>query len=436
MPSQDRVIVIGGGFGGLAAAYELTLRGVDCVVLERDEALGGLAGTFRVAGEEIEKFYHHWFASDTAAAGLVEELGLAAGLIHTPTNTGSYYANSIYRLSTPMDLLRFGAMPLLSRLRTGWMVKSAQLRKDYGPLEEITAEEWVIRVAGQKAYDVMWGPLLRGKFGDDAGDIAAVWLWGKFKLRGGSRDRRQREHLVYLAGGFGALIAALRDWLTGRGVEIRTNSPVREIVIDGGRVAGVELDEGRIPADTVLAATQLPDLPAIAPGLPADYLHRIGLIRHYGTVCLVLLLDRSLSETYWLNVNDANMPFLGVIEHTNMIAPENYGGCHVVYVPKYLPNDSDLFAMGPEEVLDAFMPGLQQVFPEFERDWVHEAFAWKAKNTQPLIPKHYSKLRPEFRSPIDGLWTSTMAHIYPEDRGTNYAIAYGREVAKLIAEDR
>jgi protoporphyrinogen oxidase len=435
LSNKKPVIIIGGGFGGLAAAYELALRGRDCVILEQDSRLGGLAGTFESDGVELEKFYHHWFASDRAVLDLVEELGLADGLIHEPTNTGAYYANSIHRLSTPADLLRFSPLPLTSRLRTGFMAAAARMRNDYRPLEKLTAAEWVKRLAGEKSYEVLWRPLLEGKFGRDAESISAVWLWGKFKLRGGSRDRRQRETLVYLDGGFGRLISTLRAWLVDHGVEIKTASPVREISEDGGRVRAVRLESETIRADLVLSTAQIPDLIPMAESLPADYRQRLSRIRYYGAVCLVLLLDRSLSQTYWINVNDPEIPFVGVIEHTNFIAPEKYGGSHVVYLAKYAPSDSELFSLDAEELLNLYSPSIRKMFPAFERSWVKKAFAWRADHAQPLIERNYSSVRPEFRTPLNGLWLSTMAHIYPEDRGTNYAVAYGRRAASEMLED-
>ena len=181
------VAVIGGGFSGLAAAYELSLRGVPCVLYEADSSVGGLAGSFRVEGSDLEKFYHHWFKSDEHVMGLVEELGLTDRLVSHASRTGLYYANHHYRLASPLDVLRFDPLSWPDRVRLGLGTLRARRVDDWKPLEHQTAADWLQHLFGRQVYEVVWEPLLRGKFGEYADSIAAVWMWNKLKLRGGSR---------------------------------------------------------------------------------------------------------------------------------------------------------------------------------------------------------------------------------------------------------
>jgi protoporphyrinogen oxidase len=170
----------------------------------------------------------------------------------------------------------------------------------------------------------------------------------------------------------------------------------------------------------------------MTPDLPTDYRTQCEQIRFLGNSCLVLRLSRSLSSTYWLNVADPTFPFVGIIEHTNLDAKENYGGDHIVYLSKYLPTTEKLFSFSTDEMLDYCIPFIQKIFPEFNRSWILSHHVWKAHYSQPVITKHYSKLIPSLQTPIGGLWLCTMAQVYPEDRGTNYAVRYGRRVAKEI----
>src|SRR5258708_6205175 len=106
--SDRHVIIVGGGFSGLAAAYDIAKAGVKVTIYEADGALGGLGGTFEISpGHRVEKFYHHWFASDTDVLHFLAEVGGEQCISFAPTNTGLYYANSIFRLASPFDLLRF-----------------------------------------------------------------------------------------------------------------------------------------------------------------------------------------------------------------------------------------------------------------------------------------------------------------------------------------
>jgi protoporphyrinogen oxidase len=297
------------------------------------------------------------------------------------------------------------------------------------PLEEISATDWLRQHGGKRAYEVMWDPLMKGKFGIEAPNVSAVWIWNKLKLRGSSRDAKGAESLVYFGGGFGALTAGIRKSLEDQGVKIRLQTAVERVLVQDGAAVGVRANGEEHRADEVLATSALPQFLDMVPELPEEYVNRCRQIRFLGNCCLVLTLDRSLSSTYWLNVADPSFPFVGIIEHTNLDAKENYGGKHVVYLSKYLPTSDALFSMNTEELLDYCIPFIQKIFPAFARSWVTSAYLWKAHYSQPVITKGYSKLIPAAQTPVRNLWLSTMAQVYPEDRGTNYAVQYGRRVA-------
>jgi len=175
--------IIGGGFCGLAAAYELGRRGVRATVLEQDAEVGGLAGSFDVGGEQLEKFYHHWFTNDVHVMELVEALGAADQVLLRPTRTGMYYANRFFKLSTPLDLLRFSALPFPDRIRLGLLALRARRVGDWRGLEQRSAAAWLRDLGGERVYRVVWEPLLRGKFGAVADEVSAVWIWNKLRSR-------------------------------------------------------------------------------------------------------------------------------------------------------------------------------------------------------------------------------------------------------------
>ncbi len=434
--STRSIAVIGGGFTGLAAAYDLARAGHQVTVFEQERALGGLAGVFELApGIFLERFYHHWFGSDLAVLDWLREIGLQDDLISAPTNTGLYFANSIFRLSSPLDLLKFTPLPFVDRIRTGLMALAARRINDYRELESISAKDWIVKMAGPKSYEVIWAPLLNGKFGRYAADVSAVWFWNKLKLRGSSRGKSGEERLFYVRGGFNRALIRISEVMQELGVNVRLNSPVSEVVVDSGKIVGVRSAAGAVEKfDQVLVTTPAPIALQICPQLTGPVREQLSSIKFLGNVCLVLELSRSLSSTYWLNVADPTFPFVGVIEHTNFDSPEAYGGRHIAFLSKYLPVDEPLFSASPEEIMRFTEPHLKKMFPEFESSWVTAFHVWRERYSQPLVTKHYSQLIPPHRMPIDGLWLATMAQIYPEDRGTNYAVAAGRSVAKMMLE--
>ena len=429
------VVIIGAGFCGLAAGFELSRRGVHVTVLEQDEEVGGLAGSFRVNGERLEKFYHHWFTNDQHILQLVTELGTQQRVLFRPAKTGMYFAHDFFKLSTPLDLLRFTPLPVIDRLRLGFLALRARRVADWHDLEELSAAEWLRRMGGEKVYGVVWEPLLRGKFGDVAPEISAVWFWNKLKLRGGSRGKKGEEQLAYYRGGFASLAEQIAAHITQTGGQVRTRSPVSALVVEAGRITGVETNGEYLAADGIIATPALPILAdLVEPHVSPTYVTRLRRIRYLANVCLVLELDRKLSDTYWLNVNDPGFPFVGVIEHTNFESVETYAGRHIVYLSKYLPVTNWFFALPDHELLDTVLPSLQRMFPAFHRDWILDFHVWRARYAQPIVERHYSTLIPPHETPVAGLYIATMAQIYPEDRGTNYAVREGRKVGRLVSQ--
>lgn len=430
---RPHVVVIGAGFCGLAAAYELGKHGIRTAVLECDDNVGGLAGSFLVGGTRLEKFYHHWFTNDVHVMRLIEELEQTDRVLRRPSRTGMYYAHNFFKLSAPVDLLRFSPLPLRDRVRLGLLALRARRVQDWRSLEDRTAADWLRELGGERVYRVVWEPLLRGKFGDVAEEVAAVWFWNKLKLRGSSRGKGGAEQLVYYRGGFAALAETLADAVRSQGGVIRINTSAQGLRVEAGRVTGVVTPEGIVPADGVIATPALPIIADLVnPCVPSEYVERLRRIRYLANVCVVLELDRSLSDIYWLNVNDPSFPFVGVIEHTNFEPTSTYAGRHVVYLSKYLPDNDALYRMSEQEVVAFTLEHLRRMFPDVTDDRILDAHVWRARYAQPVVECGYRKLIPDMRTPIGNLFLATMAQIYPEDRGTNYAIRQGRETAHAL----
>lgn len=432
---NPQITIVGAGFAGLTAAYELTKAGHSVCVVDSADSVGGLAASFETEGERLDRFYHHWFTNDLEVNDLIAELGLSDNVVTNPTNTGLYFANTIYRLSTPMDLLKFKALRFIDRIRLGILTLRARRVNDWMALEKLTAAEWLRKLGGDRVYEIVWEPLLKGKFGPYADKISAVWFWNKLKLRGGSRGSQGEERLAYMEGSFAKLAEAVADAVRANGGEIRLNTSVEHIgqSADGGWV--VKGHWGEIQSERVLSTHALPLIADnIREWAPDDYVSQLDRIDYLANVCLVLQLDRSLSSTYWLNVNDANFPFVGIIEHTNFQSKEQYGGRHIVYLSKYLPHTDALYNMSDDEALAFTIPHIKRMFPDFDETWIKACNVWRARWSQPVVEKDYSSLIPDEDGPMPGFHICSMAQIYPEDRGTNYAIREGRKIGARLAK--
>lgn len=433
-----KIVVIGAGFSGLSAALELTESGHDVTVLDSLDQPGGLAAGFNIpGGQRLERFYHHWFTSDKYIMGVIERLNLKNNLKFNESKTGLYYNKNFYKLSSPIDLLRFKALGFFSRIRLGMLVFVARAVRNWKELEKITARDWLIKIAGAEAYRVVWEPLLKGKFGPYADRVSAVWFWNKLCLRGGSRGKDGKEQLVYFDGGFMSLADEMAKAIQVKGGLIHYSADVQEIVCVNGIVKGVKTKDHFYECDIVIATPALPIIASMLKndGIVKEDIAKLNSIDYLANLCLILELDRSLSNYYWLNVNDPSFPFVGMIEHTNFENKDNYGGKHIVYLSKYLPRTSELYSMTKDEFFDYALQYIQVMFPKFDPSCVLDKHLWKADYAQPVVDCEYSKKIPSVRSSIKGLYICTMAQIYPEDRGTNYAIRSGQEVAKMISEN-
>ena len=436
-----RVGIIGGGAAGLAAAYELVKQGHYAEVFERAPFLGGQASTFEVGGGQLEKGYHHLFVSDVDMVALIHELGLGDKLAWLESKVGLFHGGKVWDFSTPMDLLRFRPLSLLQRIRVGWWTFVLQKTRNWQKFEGITARDWISQHMGRRVYEVIWEPLLRGKFGEYYDQVSMTWLWGKIYLRVASRGKGlQKERLGHPMGSFGEVFDVLGDSIRRQGGDIHISAGVDRVVVGEDVATGLEVTlSGQEPEtreyDAVIATTPSYIFTRLVPTLPDDYREKLVNVQYLSAVLVILVLDRPLSDKYWINIADANMPFVGIIEHTNMIDKSLYGGKHIVYLSNYPSRDSELYQKSGEELVEEFIPYLRQINPDFDRSWILEHYHHKVDGAQPIIGVNYSQRMPAHRTPIKNLYLANTTQIYPEDRGTNYSVRMGRQVARMVMED-
>jgi protoporphyrinogen oxidase len=436
MTNTYDAVIVGAGFTGLTAAYSLAKQGKSVHVVEADDTPGGLAGIFEFDdGVKVEKFYHHWFNNDVYVPELVKELGLEGEIMLLPTRTGMYFNGRIWKLSTPLDLLRFKALSLPDRIRLGLLVFKVRRIKDWKTIEHLSIREWLEPLCGKSVYKVVWEPLINAKFSVFAETVNAVWMWKKLVLRGSTRNDKGGEELAYFKGGFGRLAESLVAAIRKYGGEVSFGTRAIGIDAEGGKVAALRTDKGTLQAKQFLMTPSFPLIASILDGAAdPQWLSSLRRVRYLGNMCLVLRLKQSLSETYWLNVNDPGFPFVGVIEHTNFDAPEHYKGSHIAYLSRYLAVEDEVWGYTDEQYFEFALGHLSRMFPKLDRSWIVDYKVWRSEYAQPVTERHYSRYVPN-GTPFSNLHISTMAQIYPEDRGTNYAIREGRNVALAMSTD-
>jgi protoporphyrinogen oxidase len=448
--------VIGAGVTGLVAGHRLVEAGHQCDVYERWPGLGGQAATIDVGqGHLLERYYHHLFTSDRHIAELYDELGMPDELEWRQSNVAFFADGRSWPFNGPLDLLRFRPLPLQSRLRMGVAVVLLQRRhRDVRAFESETAHEWVLRAMGEPAWERVWGPLLRGKFGDRATDISMSWLWNKLTARRQIKgDEARQELLGYPRGSWETLFQRLKDLIEAGGGRVMIDRPARRLARSDGSfvvepAAADSFRAGHDPRnfpsggdvesyDAVIATVpndifeQLLD-PELAQQIGPDYLVRLSTIEYHTACCMLLELDRQFTPFYWTNIADDDLPFVGLIEHTNYIEPERYAGRRFMYVANYFEAGHPVLKLGPDELLDLYEPGLRKVNPEFSRAWVKARWLFREPAAQPIVTVGYPERMPPLDTGVPGLILANTTQIYPEDRGTSYSVRLADQAVEAL----
>ncbi len=425
---STRYAVLGGGALGLTVALRLAQRRQKVTVIEREPVPGGLVGGFQLGeGPDapwLERFYHHLFRTDHHAIDLITELGLGDELVWRRPRTVVLWDGRLHQLDSASSLLRFGPLPLSSRLRMGATLAVLRAFPDGGSLEGRTASTWLRSWMGSRAYGTVWEPLLSAKFGEAAETIALPWFW--------ARVHDRTAELGYLRGGFRRLYDRLAERIGELGGELRFRTEVREVQrqTNGFRI---ELGGGVLEADAVISTLATRLTAGLVPELPQAWRARHEWGAALGAHCLVLALDRPLTDAYWVNVNQPGFPFVALVEHTNYMDAADYGGRHLVYLGSYRPMDDPIFKATKDDVLAEFLPHLASFNPAFDPSWVTDAWSFSAPFAQPIVTADYRHHIPPFETPVKDLYVANMFQVYPHDRGQNYSIDLANRLANVLA---
>jgi len=425
-----KIAIIGAGYAGLSAAYDLRKAGHEVTIFESANFVGGLASGFKEPHWDwsVEKFYHHWFQSDDSMLGLIEELGWDDKVLFPRPLTVMLYKDKFYPFDSILNALLFPGLGFgLNKIRFGFVGLFLRLTNDWKSLEKVTADSWMMQWAGKQVYEQMWKPLLIGKFGPFYKDVNMAWMWARIKAR--------TSRLGTFEGGFQRFSDMFAERLREMGVEIRLGVGVK--FIKKNQTAGLSIDAGGIVEsfDQVMVTTSPNLIAKMCPDLPEDYLKGLLGLKSMGAVVMVLSLKYQLSKDgyYWFNLpKDAGYPMLALVEHTNFVSKEHFGGDHIVYAGDYLELGHEYFSLSDEELLERFLPAFEKINPEFSRDWVNKVWINKTHYAQPVPLVNHSKNIPSIQTPIEGLYFASMSQVYPWDRGTNFAVEIGRRAARMM----
>jgi protoporphyrinogen oxidase len=424
------VVVIGSGAMGLAAAFHAVKAGHTVEVLEAAREPGGMAGHFDLAGLSIERFYHFVCKSDTPTMELMDELGIRQLMRWRTTSMGIFTGGRLQDWGTPVALMKFQEISLLSRLRYGLFAFVSVRRDRWDAIETESARSWITRWCGTEVYEQLWRPLFELKFYQYSDNVSAAWIWTRIKRIGRSRKSIMQEELGYIEGGSQTLVDSLCSAILEAGGRIRIQCPAEKVLVEDGKVTGVATPEGVVRADAVISTVPTPLIAAMVPDLPADWKTRYASIVNMGVCCLVFKLKRSITPHFWVNVSESDMAIPGIIEFSNL---RPVGGESVVYVPYYMPNDNIKFTWTDQELLDEAFGYLQRLNPKLTPVDIVAAHVARLRYAQPVCEPGFGAKIPPIQTPIEGLQIADTCFYYPEDRGISESVRLGREMAENLS---
>jgi protoporphyrinogen oxidase len=432
--ARKRIVVIGGGLSGLAASRDLVRAGHHVTLLEAGPDFGGLASSFRLEGHPVERFYHFVCRSDRDLVRFVDELGLGGRLRWRQTRTAFFHHGRYYAFGTPWDLLRFSVIPWSQRIRFGLHILRSRYREQWRWLDQIPAKPWLIEHIGEQAYYAIWHPLLKVKFGEYYDQISAAWIWHRIWRVAHSRTSLfARETFGYLEQGSATLVDALVAWLHHQpGAVLRTGVRAEPLVFRDGRVVEVRAGGDAFPCDAVISTVALPALERLAPNQSDPYFARVRAVKYIGVVCMLLSLDRSLSDNFWTNINDPRISFNGIVEQTRLNDDLRLAGLNIVYIPFYVATSEPRYSADSEALFAEYTRMLALLNPGFSNSWVKEWHVFRTPYAQPIFTTNFASIMPSHRTPIRGLYVTDSTQFYPEDRTISAAIRQGRMVAEMI----
>jgi len=432
---MKKVVVVGAGYTGLIAAYRLAQKGHKVTIMEAGDTVGGLASDFTVEGASLERAYHHLFKTDTDIIDMANELGVGDALKWHDSSVSLYYDGKLYPFKGALDLIKFKPLSFINRIRAGLVVLYLQRTDKWERFQNVSAYDWMLRAGGKQVTQVIWEPLLKGKFDKYYDKVSMAWLWARVHIRAQSREAGG-EKLGYFEGGFQTFTDALVDKLTNLGVDIQTGIKIASIDNTPKGAVKISLVDGSTKTfDACVATTPshvFAKLIETSKAAKPAYLEQLNSINYLGARLLIFSSDQEISPYYWHNVNDLDLPFLVFIHHTKLIDKSNYGNKYIYYIATYVPHDHELFACDDKQLEDLWFNSLKQIFPDFETKKIHEKHFFRFANAQHIVDRNYVKKIPNQKTPLKNVYLSNFSQIYPEDRGTNYAVREGKRVADAI----
>ena len=437
--SRKKFAVAGGGMLGLTLAMRMAKQGHDVTLIEAAPELGGLASVWNIGGIEFDRHYHVILMSDSRLRHLLDEIGLSDKLKWVETKTGFYTNDKLYSMSNTAEFLKFPPLKLIEKLRLGGTIFYASKIKNWKRLEKMPVADWLRRWSGEGTFEKIWLPLLRAKLGESYKKTSAAFIWAHInRMYKARRTGLKKEMFGYVEGGYRTIINRLIELLKEMNVTVKAGHPIQSVAkqSDGTfKVAYAKSNAQAEQFDKVIMTTPNSILSRVCSDLSEDEKQRFDQVEYLGIVCASVLLKKPLSPYYVTNLTDDWVPMTAVIEMTNIVDTKELNGHSLVYLPKYVPAEHELFDKSDEEIETDFLAALDRMYPHFNREDVVDFKLSRVRSVMAIPTLNYSQLLPPMKSSVEGLYIVNSSYILKGNLNVNESITIAEEAMETVLQD-
>jgi len=435
--ASQKWAIVGGGLLGMTLALRLAEAGRCVTLYESADHLGGLASPWSLGDVVWDRHYHVTLMSDTSLRALLDELGLEKEMNWVETRTGFYTDGQLLSMSNTLEFLKFPPLGLLGKLRLGATIFYASRVKDWKRLEKVPVAEWLENLSGRKTFEKIWLPLLRAKLGESYKQASAAFIWATIqRMYAARRTGLKKEMFGYVPGGYARILARFAEVLEEKGVRVCLNHQVRRIETEKGGALSLEFEDGEREAfDEVVLTVPGAVAARVCAELTDEEQARLNGVQYQGIICASLLLKKPLADFYVTNITDSFVPFTAVIEMTALVDRKEFGGRALVYLPKYVAPDDEMFKLSDEEIKESFLNAVGRMYPHFERSDVEAFKISRVPYVFPLPTLNYSDKLPAMKMSVEGLHVINSAHIVNGTLNVNETVQLAEKAAaRLLSE--
>ena len=428
--------IVGGGIMGMTLAHRLANEGKNVTVFEAASEVGGLASSWKMGEVEWDKFYHVILLSDFRTRKILEEIGLDKEINWVETKTGFYMNENLYSMSDTIEFLKFPTLNLIDKFRLGLTIIIASRIKNWKRLEKIPVTEWLRRWSGKKTFNKIWLPLLRAKLGQSYKKTSAVFIWATIqRLYGARRSGLKKEMFGYVSGGYKKIISAFKDLLISEGVSIKTDHTANQVKKLQNAKIEIAFKSGFTEQfDKVIVTLPSGIAAKLCYQLKESEIEKLQNIEYLGVVCVSVLLNKPVSDFYITNITDSWIPFTGVIEMSALVDKKYFNGQSLIYLPKYVTADDEIYQKSDEEIKESFLEIFTKMYPWIDLENIKFAGVARARNVITVAKLDYKENLPGIKTTIPNLFIVNTSHIKDGTLNVNETIRVAETKLEEILE--